>query len=172
MADAGGGFIPVDCLGCRRLGDAAAEMFVEVQRSDTKATTLCGVTGGLLTVDAAALSTVPWSRWLPVAALACAAALLGMALVVALFAIRPVLPRRGGLRTFAGPVPEQGGAEDIVSAFSAMGSGQRVLAEAEQLVLFARLAQRKFRAVRWAVDLTATAVGMAGIGLLSAYITA
>ncbi|MFF1263561.1 Pycsar system effector family protein [Streptomyces sp. NPDC058321] len=147
-------------------------MFVEVQRSDTKATTLCGVTGGLLAVDAAALSTVPRASWLPVAALACAAVLLGTALVVALSAIRPVLPRRGGLRTFAGPVPEQGRAEEVVSTFSAMGSGQRVLAEAERLVLFAGLAQRKFRAVKWAVDLTATALGMAGIGLLSAYITA
>ena len=95
-----------------------------------------------------------------------------IALVVALSAIRPVLPRCGGLRTVAGPVPEQGGAEEFVSAFAAMGSGQRVLAEAEQLVLFSRLAQRKFRAVKWAVDLTAAAVGVAGIGLLSVYVTA
>ncbi|MFB8183390.1 Pycsar system effector family protein [Streptomyces sp. NPDC055966] len=145
---------------------------MEVQRSDTKATTLCGVTGGLLTVNTAALSTVPRSNWPAVVALACAAVLLGMALVAALSAIRPVLPRRGGFRTYAGPVPEQGGAEEVVSAFSAMGSGQRVLAEAEQLVLFAGLAQRKFRAVKRAVDLTVTAVGMAGIGLLSTYITA
>uniref|UniRef100_A0AAU1TYY1 DUF5706 domain-containing protein n=1 Tax=Streptomyces sp. NBC_00119 TaxID=2975659 RepID=A0AAU1TYY1_9ACTN len=172
MTDAGEGFTLADCTGCRRFGDAAAEMFVEVQRSDTKATTLCGVTGGLLAVDAAALSTVPRSSWLPVAALACAAVLLGTALVFALSAIRPVLPRRGGLRTFAGPVPEQGGAEVVVSTFSAMGSGQRVLAEAERLVLFAGLAQRKFRAVKWSVDLTATALGMAGIGILSIYITA
>lgn len=172
MVDTGEGFTSADCRDSRRFGDAAAEMFVEVQRSDTKATTLCGVTGGLLAVDAAALSAAPRPSWLPGAALACAAVLLGIALVVALSAIRPVLPRRGGLRTFAGPVPEQGGAEEFVSAFAAMGSGQRVLAEAEQLVLFAGLAQRKFRAVKWAVDLTAAAVGVAGIGLLSVYITA
>ncbi|MEH0580020.1 DUF5706 domain-containing protein [Streptomyces sp. B21-108] len=168
----GGGFTPADCTGCRRLGDAAAEMFVEMQRADTKATTLCGVTGGLLAVDAATLSTVPRSSWLSVAALACAAALLGAALVVALSAIRPVLPRRGGFRVFVGPVPEQGGAEELVSTFSAMGSDRPARAEAERLVLFAGLAQRKFRAVKWAVDLTATAIGMAGIGLLSGYITA
>jgi hypothetical protein len=131
---------------------------------------LCGVTGGLLAVDAATLSAVPVSSWLSVAALACAAVLLGAALVVALSAIRPVLPRRGGFGVFVGPVLEQGGAEELVSTFSATGSGQR--AEAERLVLFADLAQRKFRAVKWAVDLTATAVGMAGIGLLSGYITA
>lgn len=109
MVDTGEGFTSADCRDSRRFGDAAAEMFVEVQRSDTKATTLCGVTGGLLAVDAAALSAAPRPSWLPGAALACAAVLLGIALVVALSAIRPVLPRRGGLRTFAGPVPEQGG---------------------------------------------------------------
>lgn len=59
-----------------------------------------------------------------------------------------------------------------MSTFSAMVSGQPARAEAERLVLFAGLAQRKFRAVKWAVDLTATAIGMAGIGLLSGYITA
>ncbi|GGY16816.1 hypothetical protein GCM10010358_80520 [Streptomyces minutiscleroticus] len=43
-------------------------------------------------------------------------------------------------------------------------------AEAERLALLATLARRKFQAVRRAIDLTATAVVMAGIGLLSMYI--
>ncbi|MFF3459695.1 Pycsar system effector family protein [Streptomyces sp. NPDC002730] len=172
VPDASGIFTPAHCLGCRRLGDAAAGMFVEVQRADTKATTLCGVAGALLAVDAAALSSVPRSGWLSVTALACAAVLLGVALVVALSAIRPVVPRDGEFRVFAGSVPGQGGPEEVLSAFSGMSAGEHVRAEAERLVLFAGLAQRKFRAVKWAVDFTATAVAVAGIGLLSIYITA
>ncbi|MFE2471659.1 Pycsar system effector family protein [Streptomyces mirabilis] len=146
-------------------------MFVEVQRADTKATTLCGVAGGLLAVDAAVLSSVPRSDWLPVAALACAAILLGLALVVAMSAIRPVVPRGGELRAFAGAVPGQGRPEEVLSAFSVMSAGEHLRAEAERLVSFAALAQRKFRAVKWAVDFTAAAVAVAGIGLLSLYIS-
>ncbi|MEU6547912.1 Pycsar system effector family protein [Streptomyces nigra] len=156
---------------CRRVEDAAARVFVEVQRADTKATTLCGVAGALLAADAAALSGAPASGWMSVAALACAAVLLGVALVVALSAIRPVVPREGRFRPFAGSAPADGGTEEVVSAFSG-GVDEYVRAEAERLMVLAGLAQRKFRAVKWAVDLTATAVGMAGIGLLSVYITA
>lgn len=163
---------PASSLACQRLGAHAAEMFTEVQRADTKATTLCGVAGGLLAVDTAVLSTVPKSGWLPAAALACAAVLLGMSLVAALSAIRPVLPQGGGLRVFARSAADSSQPEGVVSAFQAMSSGEYLLAEAERLALFTALARRKFRAVRWAVDFTATSVAVAGIGLLSLYITA
>lgn len=159
-------------LSCRRVEDAAARVFVEVQRADTKATTLCGVAGALLAVDAAALSRVPASGWMSVAVLACAAVLLGVALVVALSAIRPVVPREGRLRLFAGSAPARGGPEEVVSAFSGMSADEYVRAEAERLMVLAGLAQRKFRAVKWSVDFTASAVAVAGIGLLSIYITA
>lgn len=52
-----------------------------------------------------------------------------------------------------------------------MNPSERAWAEAERLALYSGLAQRKFRAVKRAVDLTATALGVAGIGLLSVYIT-
>lgn len=172
MPDTGENFTPADCPGCGQLGDAAAGMFVEVQRADTKATTLCGVAGGLLAVDAAALSSVSRSGWLAVTVLACAAVLLGAALLTALSAIRPVVPRGGEFRIFASAVPEEDGPGNALAAFAVMNPGERVGVEAERLALYSSLAQRKFRAVKWAVDLTATAVGMAGIGLLSVYITA
>ncbi|MGW2785939.1 Pycsar system effector family protein [Streptomyces populi] len=171
MPDADRGLAPAVCLDCRRLGDAAAEMFVEVQRADTKATALCGVAGALLAMDAAALSSMPGVDWISKTALACAAALLGVALIAALSAIRPVVPRGGELRVFAGSAPVQAGTEEAESAFSAAGAGERARAEAERLTLFTGLAQRKFRAVKWAADCTASAIAVAGIGLLIPYIT-
>ncbi|MFH8993096.1 Pycsar system effector family protein [Streptomyces sp. NPDC017940] len=172
MPDTGEGFAPADCSGCGQLADAAAGMFVEVQRADTKATTLCGVTGGLLAVDAAALSSVSRSGWLAVTVLACVAVLLGAALLAALSAIRPVVPRGGELRIFASAVREEAGLGNALAAFAVMNSDERAWAEAERLALYSSLAARKFRAVKWAVDLTIIAVSMAGIGLLSLYITA
>ncbi|MFJ9718542.1 Pycsar system effector family protein [Streptomyces sp. NPDC101213] len=154
-----------------RIKAEAAAMFIEVQRADVKATTLCGVTGGLLAVDAAVLSGVSKSGWLPAAALACAAAFLGTALVVAVVAIRPILPRSGELRVFACWPAGSDQLQGISSAIEAMGSREYLQAEVERLTMFTALARRKFRAVRWAADFTVAAVAMAGIGLLSLYIT-
>ncbi|WP_073502806.1 Pycsar system effector family protein [Actinacidiphila paucisporea] len=164
-------FTPAAFPDHRQLGDAAAAMFVEVQRADTKATTLCGVAGGLLAVGAAALSSVARSGWVAVAVLACAAVLLGAALVTALSAIRPVVPRGGEFRSFAGAGQEEERPGHTLAAFGVTNSSERARVEAERLALYSGLAQRKFRAVKWAVDLTATALGVAGIGLLSVYIT-
>jgi hypothetical protein len=146
-------------------------MFVEVQRADTKATTLCGVAGGLLAVDAAALSSVPRSGRLAIAVLACVAVLLGAALVAALSAIRPVVPRGGEFRSFAVADREEERSGNALAAFAVRNADERARMEAARLALYSGLAQRKFRAVKWAVDLTATAAGVAGIGLLSVYIT-
>ncbi|SCE06660.1 hypothetical protein GA0115239_11851, partial [Streptomyces sp. BpilaLS-43] len=73
-------------------------MFVEVQRADTKATALSGVTGALLAITAgAALATpVNSSRMLSVA-MALVGALLGAALVSSLMALRPIFPKDDGL---------------------------------------------------------------------------
>jgi hypothetical protein len=156
-------------VGRRWLEAKAAEMFTEVQRADTKAASLCGVAGGLLAVDAAALSTLPSSRHFLGTVLAGVAVLLGMSLVAALSAIRPVLPRGGRLRVFAHCAVDCSRPADVLSAFAAMNADGPVRAEAERLALLTALAGRKFRAVRWAVDLTATAVTLAGIALLIAY---
>ncbi|MEV8597616.1 hypothetical protein [Streptomyces sp. NPDC052012] len=166
----GGGASPADAV--RRLGAEAAGMFMEVQRADTKATALCGVAGGLLAVDAAVLPSMPRSSWVPLTALACAAVFLGMALVAAMFALRPVLPRGGELKVFAWSAPCCSRPEEGVPGFPVMSVRECLRAEAERLALFKVLAQRKFRAVKWAVDLTTTALAVAGFGLLILYITA
>nr|WP_143657489.1 Pycsar system effector family protein [Streptomyces sp. alain-838] len=161
---------PVNFL--HRLRSEAAGMFAEVQRADTKATALCGVAGGLLAVDAAVLSGSSTSAGLPVAALALAAVLLGLALCMAMAAIRPVLPREGGLRTFTGPPPPRHRvSQEQRVASLAQGVDEQLRLEAERLELFMSLAHHKFRAVKWAVDFTATALIVAGIGLLLLYLT-
>jgi hypothetical protein len=170
VPDTGGSFSLADYL--HWLGTETAVMFTEVQRADTKATTLCGVAGGLLAVDAAVLSGVAKSGWLPVAALACAAVFLGMALVMAMSAIRPVLPRDGRLRVLAWSAPRGCNRLEEMSAFPVMSGGERLRAEAERLALFTALARRKFRAVVWAVDFITTALILAGFGLLILYVTA
>ncbi|MER6625430.1 Pycsar system effector family protein [Streptomyces sp. NPDC000931] len=156
----------------QRLEMKVGEMFLEVQRADVKATTLCGVAGGLLAVDAAALSVLGRASCLPTASLVCAAALLGLALVVALSAIRPVLPGGGGTAVVGAFAVGCSRPEEILSAFRSMSAEEHLQAEAERLALLAVLAQRKFRAVKRSVDLTAAAAIVAGIGLLSIYITA
>ncbi|MEV5434122.1 Pycsar system effector family protein [Streptomyces sp. NPDC052701] len=154
----------------QRLEARTGEMFVEMQRADAKATTLCGVAGALLAVDAAALSALRGDPLLPMAVLACAAALLGMALVAALHAIRPAFSRAVGPAAFGAFASDRHRPEEVVSAFASMDAKEDLQAEAERLALLAALARRKFRAVRWAVDLTTAAVAMAGIGLLDIYI--
>lgn len=170
MRDGGGSFEPVNFL--HRLRGEAADMFTEVQRADAKATALCGVAGGLLAVDAAILSGLRTSAGLPVTALALAAVLLGLALGMAMVAIRPVLPRNGGLQTFTGPPPPHRRTHhEQPAAALARAVDEQLRAEAERLELFMALAHHKFRAVKWAVDFTATALIVAGIGLLLPYLT-
>ncbi|MFE2541723.1 Pycsar system effector family protein [Actinacidiphila glaucinigra] len=158
-------------LGRRWVEARATEMFTQVQRADGKATTLCGVAGGLLAVDVAVLSSLPWSQWLSVGALVGVAAFLGMAIIAALCAIRPALPGDGGLGAFVSSVAgaHQHGAE---SASRSMGLDEGQRAEAERLAALAALAHRKLRAIKWAVDLTISAIAMAGFALLGPCITA
>jgi hypothetical protein len=170
MPDIDASSAAADCL--HRLRDEAAGMFTEVQRADTKATTLCGLAGGLLAVDAAALSTMSRSAWLAVAVLAVSGVLLGVALIMAMTAIRPVLPREGRLRIFACSASGLCRADARLPADAMTVSVGHLRAEAERLALFTVLAQRKFRAVKWAVDFTTSALVMAGFGLLILYSTA
>ncbi|MFD7256218.1 hypothetical protein [Streptomyces sp. NPDC059874] len=144
-------------------------MFVEVQRADTKATALCGVTGGLLAIVAGtALSTPVCSTRL----LSAAAALVGMlfraALVSALIALRPVFPKDDGLVW----------REEFVGGGS--GSGHASLpaprptnstAGREREATLTTLARRKFRAIKVAVELTVAAISVAGSVLLLAFLT-
>ncbi|MGW8375411.1 hypothetical protein [Streptomyces sp. ODS28] len=79
----------------RWLIERADDAFTEVQRADTKAAALCGVTGGLLALGATVLGQSQ-DRSRPVAwGLAVVGALLMGALVAALRALRPALPPAG-----------------------------------------------------------------------------
>ncbi|MGI5401483.1 Pycsar system effector family protein [Streptomyces sp. CA-135486] len=145
-------------------------MFVEVQRADGKATALCGVAGGLLAFDAAALSALSEAAWVLAAALAFASGLLGLAVGAALLAIRPVLPKDSALTGLEG-ICSDGAIEDVVAALKAMSLEDQLRVEALRLSMLAILARRKFRAIKVAVDCTVAALLMAGIGLLITFIT-
>ncbi|MGW7359974.1 Pycsar system effector family protein [Streptomyces sp. NPDC054802] len=153
-----------------RLASRSGEMFVEVQRADGKAAALSAVAGGLLAVVGASQAALPQERYLASAALAGSCIILGAALVAALLAIRPVLPRGNALTglegTYAGPA-----VEDVVAAFQAMRSTDLVRAEADRLSLRAGLARKKYRAIKVSVDLIITAILVAGCGLLITYMT-
>lgn len=151
-----------------RLRSRTAELFVEVQRADSKAAVLCGLAGGLLAVVVAALSALDDAAWSAKNALALACGLLGVALVAALWAIRPVLPRDRDLTGLEGPSPT-GDPETLIVALAAMNREERQRADALQVARLAALAHRKFRVIRLAVDLAASALGMAGIALLITY---
>ncbi|MFF3606740.1 hypothetical protein [Streptomyces sp. NPDC002463] len=126
----------------------SAELFVEVQRADTKATALCGVAGGLLALVAGVWVSSPAGGSVgPV--LVVVAVLLGAAVGAALMALRPVLPRRVGFGWEAG-----GDLEGLMRQ------------EAGRMAVFEGLARRKFGAVRWSVDLVVAALAVAGLGLL------
>ncbi|MGW7307267.1 hypothetical protein ACWGI1_17005 [Streptomyces sp. NPDC054835] len=130
-----------------------AELFVELQRADTKATALCGVAGGLLALVAGVWVASPVGGPLgPV--LAVVAMLLGSAVGAALVALRPVLPRGTGAGWGTRGVAQRTDVKSLTRQ------------EAGRLAVFEVLARRKFGAVRWSVDLVVAALAMAGMGLL------
>ncbi|MFD8978457.1 hypothetical protein [Streptomyces sp. NPDC059564] len=147
-------------------------MFVEIQRADTKATALCGVTGGLLAIVAGAVLTAPTGSsrvlgWV----LALVGVLLGAALVSALRALRPVFPKEDGLmwqdESASG---ESGGTEPPGRTPGQVVSAEEFGPRATRSVVLTRLARRKFRAVKASADLTVAAIGVAGMGLLLAFV--
>ncbi|MET9183548.1 Pycsar system effector family protein [Kitasatospora aureofaciens] len=147
------------------LGARSAAVLVELQRADGKAAALCALAGGML---AAAVASSP--AWSTGSALLAAVVLTGCGLLLAaaaaaLLAIRPVLPQG---RSLAELEPFRSGPA-TVSAFADLATLDRaalVELEVQRLSRLAGLAERKFRAVRVSVDLTAAAVTMTGIGLL------
>lgn len=143
----------------------AAELFVEVQRADTKATVLCGLDAALLAVVVAALPVAAEAGWVVRAALALTSAGAAAALVAALLALRPVLPDGTALTGMDGPCPD-GVPEAVVATATWQAAGGRLQADARNVARLAALAHRKFRIIRVAVDLTVITLGVAGIGVL------
>ncbi|MFE8987997.1 Pycsar system effector family protein [Streptomyces collinus] len=171
MPDDGGNHSTEAQMSCGRLDAEAAAMFAEVQRADTKATTLCGLIGGLLALDAVVLSAISKHACLPVAALMGASVLLGAALVLALLVIRPVLPPGGKLRTFACVAVGSGHTGTARLDSSVAEADRHLLMQTDRLALFTTLAQRKYRIIRWAVDITTAALTLAAAGLLILSVT-
>ncbi|MDH6542948.1 hypothetical protein [Streptomyces sp. SPB4] len=133
-------------------------MFVEIQRADTKATALCGVTGALLAivVGTALSAQVGPSRPLAVS-MALTGLLLAAALVAALRALRPVFPRNDGLVWRD---------ESVFRGSDPVGTSAAPEGQADGSAALTALARRKFRAIKLGVDLTVAGIGVAGLGLL------
>ncbi|GAA2963930.1 hypothetical protein GCM10010518_58170 [Kitasatospora cinereorecta] len=146
----------------QKLGGQA---FAEVQRADTKATTLCGVAGGLLALSVAALTQKTSVALGAVFVLAVSCLLLVAAVGAALLALRPVLPRGGLRRVLAGGSCGHG---ECGPGASSRLTSPVVRREREELRLQAlsQLADRKLRLVRLAGDLVLAALLVAGMGLL------
>lgn len=132
-------------------------MFVEVQRADTKATALCGVTGALLAiVVGTALSTPVGASHLLRTAVTLVGALLGAALISALRALRPTFPKDDALVWR--------------EEFPGGGSAGEHAPSSEREAFLTGLARRKFRAIRLGVDLTVAAITVAGLVLLLIFV--
>ncbi|MEU0051861.1 hypothetical protein [Streptomyces sp. NPDC006309] len=144
-------------------------MFVEVQRADTKATALSGVTGALLAITAGtALSTpVNSSRMLSVA-MALVGTLLGAALVSALMALRPIFPKDDGLVWREEFVGGRSASRHSSAPVPRRPANCNELPEREAALT--TLARRKFRAIKVAVDLTVAAISVAGLVLLLTFL--
>ncbi|MET7439252.1 hypothetical protein ACWERY_10570 [Streptomyces sp. NPDC004082] len=147
----------------QKLGGRA---YAEVQRADTKATTVCGVAGGLLALSVAALTQKIGIPLGAVFVLVVSCLLLAAAVGVALLALRPVLPMRGLRRVLTEGSCGHGGCG---SGASGPLASTVVRWEREDLRLQAlsHVADRKFRLVRAAGDLVLVALLVAGMGLLS-----
>ncbi|MEV6728393.1 MULTISPECIES: hypothetical protein [unclassified Streptomyces] len=143
-------------------------MFVEVQRADTKATALCGVTGALLAITAGmAVSTPVGSSRLLSAAVALVGTLLGAALISALRALRPVFPKDDGLVWREEFVAEGSGSGH---APTSVPRPVNCTQGPEREAALTALARRKFRAIKVAVDFTVAAISVAGLVLLLTFL--
>ncbi|MFJ8159146.1 hypothetical protein [Streptomyces sp. NPDC094468] len=140
--------------------------FAEVQRADTKATTLCGVAGGLLALSVAALTQKTGIAPGAVFVLAASSLLLVAAVGAALLVLRPVLPSGGLSRVLTEASCGHDGCAPGASGLLA-SSGVRREREELRLQALSQLADRKLRLVRAAGDLVLAALLVAGMGLLS-----
>ncbi|MBU7600918.1 hypothetical protein JGS22_025675 [Streptomyces sp. P38-E01] len=150
-------------LEMERLQGHAERAFVEVQRADTKATTLCGITGGLLAAGVAVLSSAHDMAPIAVFSLIMMCLLLMAAIGAALLALRPVVPR-AGLHT---ELMNEALVHHRVGVSTAAHGELERHVEGRRLQVLAWLADRKLRAARLAVDFALAALLMAGMCLLS-----
>lgn len=132
-----------------RLAQARTEVIAEMGRTDAKASALLTV----LSLPLAVLIAVVPGHDLPAAATVAAgigAAALAAAMLLVLLIVRPRLGGdvSGSYLHWATCTPEQAAA-DIASDRSA-----------ERIVILSRIAARKFRALRLAIDITAGAVAL------------
>ncbi|MFG2116669.1 hypothetical protein ACGFRB_29205 [Streptomyces sp. NPDC048718] len=155
----------LSCEVVGRIRTRAAELFVEVQRADTKATVLCGLDVALLAVVVAALPVAAEAGWVVRTTLAVMCAGAASALVAALLALRPVLPGGTALTGMDGPCPDEV-PEAVVAVAEWQAAGGLYRADAWNVARLAALAHRKFRIIKVAVDLTVVTLGVAGIGVL------
>ncbi|MEV0036857.1 hypothetical protein [Streptomyces sp. NPDC050804] len=146
----------------QRLQGHADRAFVEIQRADTKATTLCGIAGGLLTAGVAVLSSTDGMPLLTTILLVLTCLLLIAALGAALLTLRPAVPRSGlGAELMSDAVVHH----RVGVSEAAHGELERHV-EANRLQVLAWLADRKLRAARLSVDFALAALTMAGMCLL------
>ncbi|MEU2135039.1 hypothetical protein [Streptomyces sp. NPDC018352] len=163
--------LPEGALDTLRL--RSAEMFVEVQRADTKAAALFGVAGGLLAAVVACIlessARWNWMGWPLIVPLGALALPLLAAIAAALAALRPTLDWRCNL-----PLQEEGGLDGNTLHprwLQSLGEQKQVLAETQRLTVLRALARRKYRLIRLAVDLIMSAHVVAGSALLIALFT-
>ncbi|WP_143660259.1 hypothetical protein [Streptomyces sp. t99] len=146
-----------------RLQGHAERAFIEVQRADTKATALCGIAGGLLAAGVAVLSGAHSMPSIAVFSLILMCLLLMAAIGAALLALRPAIPG-AGLRT-------ELMSEALMRHRADMSTATRgeleLHVEGRRLEVLARLAGKKLRAARMAVDFALAGIMMAGMCLLS-----
>ncbi|MGV9343038.1 hypothetical protein [Streptomyces sp. NPDC003688] len=124
----------------------AADMVVELQRADAKATAVCGAAAGLLTVGVAMLCGVNAPPTLEVVLLL-TSLLLTAAVGAALRALRPALPAAGAPGELLG-LRRGADAGLLVASFAEMSSARQQHLAEKRLSVMAVLARRKFRAVR------------------------
>ncbi|MEV5846167.1 hypothetical protein AB0M32_29775 [Streptomyces sp. NPDC051985] len=146
-----------------RLRSHSERAFAEVQRADTKATVTSGIAGGLLGAGAALLSSADGIPLIAISALVLMCLSSMVATGAALLALRPVIPR-SGLRS---RLMAEADVQLRTDAGTAARAEFELSVETRRLLVFGQLADRKLRAVRLAVDLTLTALFMAGTALLS-----
>ncbi|MFD6875352.1 MULTISPECIES: hypothetical protein [unclassified Streptomyces] len=145
-------------------------MFIEVQRADTKAAALFGVTGGLLAASVACFLSDSARRvgWPLLAPLGGLSLLLIAAVIAALTALRPALDWRCELTVSS--ESDIGGDSNSLGWIQSLEEGQ-LRAEAARLVMLRTLARRKYWLIRLAVDLIVTAHAVAGLSLLIILLT-
>lgn len=147
------------------LREHAGAAFAELQRADAKATAVCGIAGGLLTVCIGMLSRLGGLPWPLMSMLVLACLLLAGGVSAALWVLRPVAPQMGLRRELVGGT-DAPDVEAFTIAASRRNAEAEQRAQARRLWMLAHLAGRKLRMIRLAVDLVVMATVLAGTGLL------